>query len=323
MTQLMTIAGGVISVYILLALITSHVCEWISAFTNQRGHLLERAIVVLLGGIRRDAARGDATKELVDRLYDHPLMGNLGANNRLPSYIPARTFSLSLIAALREYTVAMPQGGTPVAPAPMPPAFSAPDVLLDDLKARVTGLPDGKLKSTLITVLQGSKNDYDSALSAIDTWFDAQMDRVAGAYKRWAGIVQAIVAAIIVAALNGDTFTILSQLHDSAVATAVTNTANAAANATNGQNIGQLATGLSSSGVSVGWPTLPPDVAAWLTKIAGLLITWFAVLMGAPFWFDLLKQVVPVRMAGMKPVGTDDEASGDKQAKHVAPAVSS
>ena len=322
MTQLMTITGGMISVYILLALITSHVCEWISAFTNQRGHLLERAIVVLLGGIHRDAARDEATKELVDHLYDHPLVGNLGANARLPSYMPARTFSLSLVAALREYTAAMPQGGTPVAPAPMPPAFSTPDVLLDDLKARVVGLPAGKLRSTLITVLQGARDDYDSALSAIDTWFDAQMDRVAGAYKRWAGIVQAIVAVVIVAALNCDTFTILSQLRDAAVATAVTNAANAAA-AGNGQNVSQIATGLSNSGVSVGWPTLPPDGGAWLMKIAGLMITWFAVLMGAPFWFDLLKQIVPVRMAGIKPVGTDDEASGDKQAKHVAPPVSS
>jgi hypothetical protein len=317
MTQLLTIAGGVMAVYILLALITSHMCEWVSALTNQRGHLLERAIVVLLGGVHRDPTRDTATKELVDHLYDHPLMGNLGATNaRLPSYIPARAFSISLIASLRRYTAAIAsKPDAPVVAAPTPPAFSAPDVLLDDLKGSVTGLPDGRLKSTLVTVLQGTKNDYDSALKAIDTWFDAQMDRVGGAYKRWSGIVQAIIALVVVAALNSDSLTILAQLHNASNATAAINAANSAT----GQNVGALVNGLTTAGVTVGWPNVPQDAGAWLMKIAGLLITWFAVLMGAPFWFDLLKQIVPVRLAGAKPVTTNDEASGDKQAKNVAP----
>jgi len=317
MTQLLTIAGGVMAVYVLLALITSHICEWISALTNQRGHLLERAIVVLLGGVHRDPTRDAAMKDLVDHLYDHPLMGNLGATNaRLPSYIPARAFSISLVASLRNYTAAIAsKPDAPVEAAPMPPAFSTPDVLLDDLKKSVTGLPDGRLKSTLVTVLQGTKNDYDSALKSIDTWFDAQMDRVGGAYKRWSGIVQAIIALVVVAALNSDSLTILSQLQHAANATAAINAANAA----NGQNVGALVNGLTSAGVTVGWPTVPDGSGAWLMKIAGLLITWFAVLMGAPFWFDLLKQIVPVRLAGVKPVATNDEASADKQAKNVTP----
>jgi hypothetical protein len=307
------------SVYILLALITSHVCEWISAFTNQRGHLLERAIVVLLGGIHRDPKRDDATKELVDHLYDHPLMGNLGATKtRLPSYIPARTFSISLISSLRGYTAALDaKPGAPAAPVPMPPPFSEPDVLLTDLKARVTGMPDGILKSTLVTVLQGTKNDYDSALKAIDHWFDAQMDRVGGAYKRWTGIVQAIVGLLVVVALNSDTLSLIGQLHGAANATALI----ASTKTATGDTAGQLVNALSGAGVTIGWGTLP-NGGEWLLKIAGLALTWFAVLMGAPFWFDLLKQIVPVRMAGAKPVASSDEASDDKQAKHVAPAPS-
>jgi hypothetical protein len=318
MTQLLTIAGGVMSVYILLALITSHVCEWISAFTNQRGHLLERGIVVLLGGIHRDPTRDAATKELVDRLYDHPLMGNLGATKaRLPSYIPARTFSISLISSLRDYTAELDsKPGAPEAPAPMPAPFSEPDVLLTDLKARVTGLPDGTLKSTLVTVLQGTKNDYDSALKAIDHWFDAQMDRVGGAYKRWTGIVQAIVGLIVVVALNSDTLSLIGQLHGAANATALIASTKAATTET----AGQLVDALSGTGVTIGWTDLPHG-GEWLMKIGGLALTWLAVLMGAPFWFDVLKQIVPVRMAGAKPVATDDETSGDKQAKHVAPAT--
>ncbi|HEY0384088.1 MAG TPA: hypothetical protein VGC72_17995 [Candidatus Elarobacter sp.] len=316
MTQLLTIAGGVMSVYILLALITSHVCEWISALTNQRGNLLQRAIVVLLGGTHRDPKRDAATKELVDHLYDHPLMGNLGASkSRLPSYIPARTFSISLVASLRDYTAAL--AANPAAPAEavgMPPPFSAPDVLLADLKARITALPDSTLKSTLVTVLQGTKDDYDAALAAIDRWFDAQMDRVSGAYKRWSGLVQSMVALIVVAALNSDTLTLVTQLHQAGDLSSVVTAAQSAGT----QNTAPLVNALAASGVTVGWPVLP-EGGDWLLKIAGLAITWLAVLMGAPFWFDLLKQIVPVRLAGVKPVTSAVEAGGDKQAKPVVP----
>ncbi|HEY6235478.1 MAG TPA: hypothetical protein VIW69_10285 [Candidatus Elarobacter sp.] len=331
MTQLLTIAGGVMSVYILLALTTSHVCEWISALVNKRGHLLEQAIVVLLGGIQRDPARDATTKELVDHLYDHPLMGNLGASAaRLPSYIPARTFSISLVAALRGYAAALAaKTATAAAPVPAPPAFSAPDVLLDDLKARITGLPDGTLKATLVTVLQGTRNHYDAALASIDDWFDAQMDRVSGAYRRWSGVVQAVVGLSIVVALNSDTLNLITQLHGIANAPVLMDAAKSAngpalidaVRASNGHSTGQLLTGLSDAGVTVGWSALPQNAGQWLMKVAGLAITWLAVLMGAPFWFDLLKQVVPVRMSGRKPVATDDEASGDVQAKHVEPAA--
>ena len=275
--------------------------------------------MVLLGGVQRDPKRDDATKELVDHLYDHPLMGNLGATKtRLPSYIPARTFSISLVSSLRSYTSELDaKTSAPKADAPMPAPFTAPDVLLTELKDQITGLPDGRLKRTLVTVLQSTKNDYDSALKAIDSWFDAQMDRVSGAYKRWSGIVQAIIGLIVVVALNSDSITIVSQLHDAANASAAIN----AANSSNGQNIGHLVNALTSAGVTVGWPALPSGGGAWVMKLAGLALTWFAVMMGAPFWFDLLKQIVPVRMAGAKPVASADEASADKQAKQVAPTV--
>ena len=38
----------------------------------------------------------------------------------------------------------------------------------------------------------------------------------------------------------------------------------------------------------------------WLIKIFGLLLTSFALLLGAPFWFDLLNKIVNIRAAGKK-----------------------
>lgn len=46
---------------------------------------------------------------------------------------------------------------------------------------------------------------------------------------------------------------------------------------------------------------LPRDGSAWLLKISGLLITMIALSQGAPFWFDLLRKVVNLRLAGDAP----------------------
>ncbi len=51
---------------------------------------------------------------------------------------------------------------------------------------------------------------------------------------------------------------------------------------------------------------LPGDIAGWVLKLGGLLITALATAQGAPFWFDILKKIVNVRLAGRNP----SEASG-------------
>ena len=43
------------------------------------------------------------------------------------------------------------------------------------------------------------------------------------------------------------------------------------------------------------------DVASWPLKIAGLLLTAVAAMLGAPFWFDLINRFVSLRSSGAKP----------------------
>lgn len=52
--------------------------------------------------------------------------------------------------------------------------------------------------------------------------------------------------------------------------------------------------GASLHGKIVSWPD-------GLLKLLGLLMSSFAVLMGAPFWFDLLNNVMNLRMSGDPP----------------------
>lgn len=46
---------------------------------------------------------------------------------------------------------------------------------------------------------------------------------------------------------------------------------------------------------------LPNSGVSWLLKICGLFITMLALSQGAPFWFDLLKKLVNLRLAGDAP----------------------
>ncbi len=45
------------------------------------------------------------------------------------------------------------------------------------------------------------------------------------------------------------------------------------------------------------WATSPAKVESW-NKLFGLLISAFALALGAPFWFNVLKSVASVRSVG-------------------------
>ena len=63
------------------------------------------------------------------------------------------------------------------------------------------------------------------------------------------------------------------------------------------QNVDQL----SKLGLPLGWSTLPEDATGWIKKVIGLLITTLAVSLGAPFWFDVLKNFSNLRSSGPPP----------------------
>jgi len=59
-------------------------------------------------------------------------------------------------------------------------------------------------------------------------------------------------------------------------------------------------TALQSAGLPMGWKEWPSPTQ-WPTKIVGLVVSIFAVSLGAPFWFDVLQRVMRVRESGVSP----------------------
>ena len=65
----------------------------------------------------------------------------------------------------------------------------------------------------------------------------------------------------------------------------------------------EVHTTMNLAGLQIGWQVWPTSWG-WIEKIVGLLITIFAVSLGAPFWFRALQKFMAVRneLAG-KPSG--------------------
>lgn len=77
---------------------------------------------------------------------------------------------------------------------------------------------------------------------------------------------------------------------------------------------------LQHSGIPLGWTkdNMPSGsckgkAIAWAYKIFGLLLTACALLLGAPFWFDLINKFINVRGTGKKP----EEAEDNGDAKNI------
>jgi len=62
----------------------------------------------------------------------------------------------------------------------------------------------------------------------------------------------------------------------------------------------------------MGWTGWPSGANGWLSKVAGLLVSIFAVSLGAPFWFDVLQRFMQVRAAGAKEDNKKDEQKKDE-----------
>jgi hypothetical protein len=245
-------------------------------------------------------------------------------------------------AVARMQAVKAGAGGTPAdvtagaAPQENVTASAAP-------QANVTAgaTPEENVEDKVLVMLQDALDqagsDRDKFQTALETAFNQLMDRVSGWYKRRSQLFLFVIALAIAGGLNADSFTIGQRLWKddvlrAAVVAQATSTAAAgkASCTTGGQaNTSATQSGTPTSpntsnaaplettaecvdevkqlGLPIGWTkaTSPNTSAQDVAKAFGLLLTAFAIMLGAPFWFDFLGQVAQLRSAGAKPSSPD------------------
>lgn len=293
---------GLMTVYFVFAITCTAIVEAISAGISLRSKNLSIALDELFSG---DLAPNE---QFITHFFKHPLIQSLseGKYGR-PSYIPAE-----IVAQVVESLVLSKS-------------------VMATIPAGVNALPgtaqNNRIKGILETLVVKAGNDAAGFRDAVAKQFDAVMDRASGWYKRRTQLITFIVAALLVGCGNIDSLSLATLLatnsdvrekmvdiarqsvdeakdkdqcadKDTAGSCAKSKTADIG-NAEKQYNRAVSTT--QSAGIVLGWQNPPHEWKAWLVKIAGLLVTTFAVSLGAPFWFDILQRVMQVRSTGPKP----------------------
>jgi hypothetical protein len=272
-----------------------------------------------------------ATKSAFDRVISHPLVAaqvqrrSGGEATRFPSYLSARTVAAAIIDALVPDAAGEPS---------MPVVMASID--RSDL--------DQQLKDALRAVARSAQDRGASFVSQLEAWYDDQMARIAGQYKRWSKRWILVIAAALVLVLHVDALALTRDLwnepsaRQAAVAVASPAACDdarpgtskpAQGNGTPGQNtqadyltcLRDEASKLTASGVSIGVPSgCPGDLkdclfprgptyatASYLSVLLGLLLSVLAASLGAPFWFEVLNRFGSLRNTGTKPPTSIDQ----------------
>jgi len=57
---------------------------------------------------------------------------------------------------------------------------------------------------------------------------------------------------------------------------------------------------------------LPSTPEGWIGKVAGLLLTGFAISQGSQIWFDLMNRLLNLRSSALQPASEDSSAKDKK-----------
>jgi len=211
----------------------------------------------------------------------------------------------------------------------------APLSAVDEIRAALTGLPAPPAwRQAALKLVDAAERDlkdvtYDAGRlrDNVEAWFDNAMDRVSGVYKRnvqWF----LLFAGLAVSVLTGsDTLRFATTLF--ANPTLRTELASAAqGQAQNPPPVSEAVARLAPFSLLFGYtdlPTAPPageslppagqgnPVSFWVQRAVGEVATAFAIMLGAPFWFQLLQRLVNLRGAGPKPVSRSDSQEAARQ----------
>jgi methyl-accepting chemotaxis protein len=139
-----------------------------------------------------NTAPADQSKSLFfESIITHHLIAPPSGSS-LPSYIAARTFSTVLIDTL------INKGAGTV-------AFS-------DIQAAIKELPEGRAQKVLSALASQAGGSLTKFRDSVERWFDDSMDRVSGAYKRFATNFLLIFGLIAAMAGNIDSITLVRAL---------------------------------------------------------------------------------------------------------------
>ena len=138
----------------------------------------------------------DEITSLSDSFYNHPLIKSLARPGEHPSYVPSKTFALTLLDIL-----AKGQAATGTA-----------EQRLAQIKASIDNLPDSDVKKSLQALLMNGSDSVEKVEEKLEGWFNDSMDRVSGWYKNRVQVWTVVIASLVTILVNADTIQIAQKL---------------------------------------------------------------------------------------------------------------
>lgn len=302
---ILEVAIGILFVWILLALITSQVSDWVASWFKWRANMLETTIQNMLG-----------CESMCVDFYKHPLIKGLHSDSgkRKPSYIPKNQFALVVFelfikagtdeSSLTQTSKTLEEGT---------------ESIFTRLKAAIEKIgnnpQDNKQQlaralETLLLDVQSVGNQIQNADQALaqarkrtEAWFDDAMERLSGSYKRRAQYSAIVIGMIIAIGTNADSLAIANALWTQPlVREAIVTQAEQLELPEDPNNVApelhleNLST-LQSLSLPIGWAkeNIPTDFNGWFLKAGGILLSGAAAAQGAPFWFEILRKLLNFR----------------------------
>lgn len=327
---------GLAFVYLLLSLLCAVVMEAIAGVLDLRAKTLEDGLKNLLddpgtarvGGApaavgetpaateEQRVKRGARALTLTEEVLGHGLIRTqyksgliFKRSRRGPSFLPSRMFSVALLDV------------------------AAPGARADDSMQSVRAtleqedIPPGT-KNALLALANDAGESRDRFRELVEQWYDGAMGRVSGWYKRKTQLIVCALSLIVVIVLNVNTIAIADRLvRDDVVRAAVVADATkpadepaagseratlvedtppppAAGSTASLDDIAAQIGKVQKLGVPLGWNVPDGDPAkpgVNFTTVGGWLISFLALSLGAPFWFDALSRLGALRSFGTKP----------------------
>jgi len=262
-------AIGIIFLFLVASLVVMAAQEFVTSVMKLRAAVLVKGLETLL-------ASNGSTKDLYEKIISHPLVAITGVR---PSYIATEHFSTAVMDTLGVRSNLVD-------------AYKA-------LKIRIGNLPDGRLRTVLSSLCREGETDVRQFEKRLQDWFDQGMDRVSGEYKRYAQWISLGLGVAVAFGFGIDAIAAADTLwKEPALREALTRAS--AEYLQQPQGSSPNLTGLMASFSDFGFRPIWTG-GLRLAALPGCAITALAVTLGAPFWFDTLKQLVNIRGAGPKP----------------------
>ncbi|HSQ20638.1 MAG TPA: hypothetical protein VLR92_09710 [Blastocatellia bacterium] len=287
---LLDITIGLMLMYLVLSLLCTSINEFIATVSQMRASTLAKSLAQI---IDIPAVRAVfASHGLIAGSTD-------SAGKPNPSYLSGSTFALALLDSLD---------------------VNKPIPILADIEAAVKALPDSNVRDLLASNIATAGSDLDRLRRNLASSFDQIMDRVSGVYKRRLKWISLGMGFVVAFAINADTITVGKSLwSDSSLRAQMIQTVQAVSGGGSGsppvsanEQVDDIVKRISSVDkqlrpMPIGWDFTSPDwiVRFWGLKLAGLMMTAVALMLGAPFWFDLLSKFMKMRGTGDKPARTE------------------